>query len=130
MTRYEEIDNKAEPIPVSVTTEHGWRRNFSYLTGVIVSSAGSPPKGLVARSVPAQTYAVFTHSGHVSAIPKTYAAIWDQWFAKRQGRLRRTLPRKHLPTFNREPRPWRHRDMDTGDVERLADLCLNKKLIR
>ena len=101
MTRYEEIENKAEPIPVSVTTDMDGDGNFSYLTGVIVSSAGSPPKGLVTQSVPAQTYAVFTHSTHVSEIPKTYAAIWDQWIPQ-SGKVVSDGPwlEKHLPTFN------------------------------
>ena len=101
MTRYEEIDNKAETIPVSVTTDMDGEGNFSYLTGVVVSSAGTPPKGLVAQSVPAQTYAVFTHSGHTSEIPKTYAAIWDQWVPQ-SGKVVSDGPwlEKHLPTFN------------------------------
>jgi AraC family transcriptional regulator len=101
MTRYEEIDNKAETIPVSVTTDMDGEGNFSYLTGVIVSSAGAPPKGLVAQSVPAQTYAVFTHSGHTSEIPKTYAGIWDQWVPQ-SGKVVSGGPclEKHLPTFN------------------------------
>ncbi|MGH6709702.1 MAG: AraC family transcriptional regulator [Bradyrhizobium sp.] len=101
MTRYEEIDNKAEPIPVSVTTDMDGEGNFSYLTGVLVSSAGSPPKGLVTQRVPAQTYAVFTHSTHVSEIPKTYAAIWDQWVPQ-SGKVVSDGPwlEKHMPTFN------------------------------
>ena len=101
MTRYEEIDNKAETIPVSVTTDMDGEGNFSYLTGVVVSSASTPPKGLVAQSIPAQTYAVFTHSGHTSEIPKTYAAIWDQWIPQ-SGKLVSDGPwlEKHLPTFN------------------------------
>jgi AraC family transcriptional regulator len=101
MTMYGAIDNKAEPIPVSVTTDMDGEGNFSYLTGVIVSSAGSPPKGLVVRNVPAQTYAVFAHSGHVSEIGKTYAAIWDQWVPQ-SGKVVSDGPwlEKHLPTFN------------------------------
>lgn len=101
MTRYEEIDNKAETIPVSVTTDMDGEGNFSYLTGVVVSSAGTPPKGLVAQSIPAQTYAVFAHSGHTSEIPKTYAAIWDQWVPQ-SGKVVSDGPwlEKHLPTFN------------------------------
>ena len=101
MIRYEEIDNKAETIPLSVTTDMDGEGNFSYLTGVVVSSAGTPPKGLVAQSVPAQTYAVFTHSGHTSEIPKTYAAIWDQWVPQ-SGKVVSGGPclEKHLPTFN------------------------------
>jgi AraC family transcriptional regulator len=101
MTMYEEIDNKAETIPVSVTTDMDGDGNFSYLTGVVVTSAGKLPKGLVAQSVPAQTYAVFTHSAHVSEIPKTYAAIWDQWVPQ-SGMVVSDGPwlEKHLPTFN------------------------------
>src|SRR5882757_2868045 len=101
MTGYEEIENKADPIPLSVTTGMDGEGNFSYLTGVVVLSAGSPPKGLVAQSVPAQTYAVFTHSGHVSEIAKTYVAIWDQWIP-RSGKVVSDGPwlEKHLPTFN------------------------------
>ena len=101
MTRYEEIENKAEEIPISVTTDMDGEGNFSYLTGVVVSSAGAPPKGLAAQKVPAQTYAVFTHSGHVSEIPKTYAAIWDQWVPQ-SGKVVSDGPwlEKHLPTFN------------------------------
>ncbi len=101
MTRYEEIDNKAEEIPVSVTTEMDGDGNFSYLTGVVVTSAGAPPKGLVVQKIPPQAYAVFTHSGHTSEIPKTYAAIWDQWVPQ-SGKVVSDGPwlEKHLPTFN------------------------------
>lgn len=101
MTRYEEIDDKADPIPVSVTTDMDGEGNFSYLTGVVVTSAGKLPKGLVAQGVPAQTYAVFAHSGHVSEIAKTYVAIWDQW-VPRSGKAVSGGPwlEKHLPTFN------------------------------
>lgn len=101
MTRYEEIDNKAEEIPVSVTTDMDGDGNFSYLTGVVVTSAGAPPKGLVVQHIPPQTYAVFTHSGHTSEIPKTYAAIWDQWVPQ-SGKVVSDGPwlEKHLPTFN------------------------------
>jgi len=101
MTRYEEIENKAETIPVSVTTDMDGDGNFSYLTGVVVTTAGRPPKGLVAQSIPAQTYAVFTHSAHTSEIPKTYAAIWDQWVPQ-SGKVVSDGPwlEKHLPTFN------------------------------
>jgi AraC family transcriptional regulator len=101
MTRYEEIDNKAETIPVSVTTDMDGEGNFLYLTGVVVTSAGTPAKGLVAQSIPAQTYAVFRHSGHTSETPKTYAAIWDQWVPQ-SGKVVSDGPwlEKHLPTFN------------------------------
>jgi AraC family transcriptional regulator len=79
MEMYDQILNKAEPIPLSVTTGMDADGNFTYLTCVQVSSVDSVPNGLASQTVPAQTYAVFTHGAHVSEIGKTYAAIWDRW---------------------------------------------------
>jgi predicted transcriptional regulator YdeE len=75
MEMYDQISNKVEPIPLSVTTDMDADGNFTYLTGVRVTSAESIPKGLVSQTVPAQIYAVFT---------------WRSCFRNRQG-LRRDL---------------------------------------
>ena len=101
MEMYDQILNKAEPIPLSVTTGMDADGNFTYLTGVQVSSVDSVPKGLVSQTVPAQTYAVFTHGAHVSEIGKTYAAIWDRWVPE-SGKVVSDGPwlEKHLPSFN------------------------------
>jgi AraC family transcriptional regulator len=101
MQMYEDIEHKAEPIPLSVTTDMDAEGNFTYLTGVHVTAAKNVPKGLVTQTVPAQTYAVFTHNSHVSEIGKTYAAIWDRWMPA-SGTVVSDGPwvEKHLPTFN------------------------------
>lgn len=57
--------------------------NFSYTAAVEVSSLSELPKGLVAKQVPGQTYAVFTHKMHASEISRdmktTVQYIWGTW---------------------------------------------------
>ena len=52
---------------------------FDYLTGVEVSDKTKLPKEFKHIDLPAQRYAIFTHSEHVSAIPKTLDTIWKSW---------------------------------------------------
>ena len=52
---------------------------FDYLTGVEVSALASIPKEWKQLRMDAQRYAIFTHSGHVSAIPQTIDNIWKKW---------------------------------------------------
>ncbi|MEM7024158.1 MAG: AraC family transcriptional regulator [Pseudomonadota bacterium] len=51
---------------------------FDYMAGVEVGQPDTPPD-LVALTVPAQRYAVFTHAGHISDIRKTTYTIWNKW---------------------------------------------------
>ncbi len=51
---------------------------FEYLAGVAVSS-DRLPEGFTTVKVGARRYAVFTHPGHVSALPATIDAIWSRW---------------------------------------------------
>lgn len=52
---------------------------FEYLAGVGVACfEGLPPEFRTER-IPAQSYAVFTHRGHVSAIRETMKAIWNEY---------------------------------------------------
>ena len=60
---------------VSNTDEAG---TCDYLTGVEVSEFPSQPAEFTRLEIPAQTYAVFEHKGHISAIGATWKAIWDQ----------------------------------------------------
>ena len=85
MEMYDQVSNKAEPIPLSVTTDMDADGNFTYLTGVQVFLVDSVPKGLVSQTVPAQTY----------------AAIWDRWVPE-SGKVVSNGPwlEKHLPSFN------------------------------
>ena len=52
---------------------------FDYLTGVEVGDESSLPKEFTSVRLPAQRYAVFTHTDHVSKIPQTLDAIWSKW---------------------------------------------------
>jgi AraC family transcriptional regulator len=52
--------------------------DFDYLCGVEVRGVAKPSEGLVVLSVPAHTYAVFEHGGHVSTIQATFSAIWER----------------------------------------------------
>jgi AraC family transcriptional regulator len=78
MERYGEIDDIAEDIPVGVSFSPDDEGAFDYGCAVIVRRAGAALKGLKRIDLPKQTYAVFDHDGHVSAIHNTYLAIWDR----------------------------------------------------
>jgi len=53
--------------------------NFHYVAGVEVTSFDDMPDELVRIRVPEQRYAVFTHTGHISAIRETHHVIWSKW---------------------------------------------------
>ncbi len=53
---------------------------FDYLCGVAVSAFPSHPEFTRLR-IPAQTYAVFEHRDHISAIRGTFQAIWEHGLA-------------------------------------------------
>ncbi len=53
--------------------------NFDYMAAVEVSDGACEEDGLIRMTVPAQRYAVFTHSGHISDIRKTVYTIWNKW---------------------------------------------------
>jgi AraC family transcriptional regulator len=46
---------------------------------VAVSSPERLPEGFTTVQVAARRYAVFTHPGHVSALPATIDTIWRKW---------------------------------------------------
>ena len=79
MKHYDHIANKTQPIPLGVSTNMDADGNFEYIAAVEVSKVAELPKGLGQFRIPAQHYAVFRHSGHVSAIGETYSAIWNDW---------------------------------------------------
>jgi AraC family transcriptional regulator len=53
--------------------------NIDYLAGVEVSSFSDLPAELSRVRIPAQKYAVFTHSDHISTIRRTWKTIWAKW---------------------------------------------------
>lgn len=54
-------------------------QGIDYLTGVEVSGAAVMPDGFSMIEIPAGTYQVFEHGGHISTIQRTWHAIWQQW---------------------------------------------------
>jgi AraC family transcriptional regulator len=53
--------------------------NFDYIAGVEVTDFSRLPPELARVRLAAQTYAVFSHRGHVSTIRRTIMTIWNQW---------------------------------------------------
>jgi AraC family transcriptional regulator len=79
MPHYGDIADKAHPIPAGVSANLDEEGNFDYICAVEVKRFGSVPKGLIELTVPARTYAVFAHDGHISEIGRTFHAIWNDW---------------------------------------------------
>lgn len=50
-----------------------------YLAGVAVSNAEQVPEGMIARTIPAGTFAVFIHRGPINKIAETAASIYRTW---------------------------------------------------
>jgi AraC family transcriptional regulator len=55
---------------------------IDYLTGVEVEDFARLPQTLARLRIAPHRYAVFRHSGHVSAISGTWRAIWSDWFPR------------------------------------------------
>jgi len=83
--RHEEI---AEALPdtcfgVSIPCPRdGGPRHFEYVAAVEVRSAASVPDGMVARTIPAARYIVFTHVGPVAKIMETIEAVRSRWLPR------------------------------------------------
>ena len=58
---------------------NGGDESFDYLSGVELPAGIDAPNNMVSLKVPAQTYAVFWHSGHVATLRETCDAIWSRW---------------------------------------------------
>lgn len=69
--------------------------HFDYVCAVEVKDFEDLPEEFNRLRVPAQRYGVFTHSGHVSALPATIAAIWNE------GLSRAGLAAADAPSFER-----------------------------
>lgn len=60
---------------------------FNYMAGVEVSPQAVPPEGFRRVEIPAQQYAVFTHSGPVASLPLTNKYIWGVWAPQNKVRI-------------------------------------------
>lgn len=74
----ETITNVKPGMPVGVTRDTSEEGGFDYIAALEVTRFGHMQEELKAIEIPARTYAVFTHASHVSRIPDTYRAIWDE----------------------------------------------------
>lgn len=61
---------------------------LDYMAGVEVGGDEDVPLELVEESIPAATFAVFAHHGHVSEIPKTMGRVYE-WLSKNGREVRR-----------------------------------------
>ncbi len=53
--------------------------SFDYMSGVELPGGVETPENMVSLTISAQSYAVFQHAGHVSALRETCDAIWSDW---------------------------------------------------
>ena len=53
--------------------------NFDYIAGVEVADFSDLPREFHHARIPAQKYAVFSHTDHVSTIRRTISTIWNHW---------------------------------------------------
>jgi AraC family transcriptional regulator len=82
---------------------------FTYVAGVEVERLAGVPDGMIALTVPANTYAVLTHRGHLSRLPDMVRHVWGRWLP--------TSPYRHVPAPDFEfydPERW---DPGTGEGE-------------
>jgi AraC family transcriptional regulator len=52
---------------------------LQYIAGVAASSPVEVPAGMVARTIPATTFAIFLHKGPIQEIGRTVGEIYTQW---------------------------------------------------
>jgi len=97
----ETIPGRVGPAPLGLMLDIDDDGRFSYACAVEVTDVDRRPAGLRKLRVPAQTYAVFLHRGHVSELRQTYAAIFDRWFPARSARLASgPVLERHDPRFD------------------------------
>ncbi len=62
-----------------VCYNYGPDGSFDYLCGVQVAGSKAVPDGLAAVEIPRKTFAVFSHSGHVSELSAVWQTIFSEW---------------------------------------------------
>lgn len=79
MSRAHEIQNMGGvSYGVCIPTEG---TKFNYMAAVAVDPPVSVPEGMVRFSIKPQTYAAFSHDGHVTQIVNTFEYIWSEGLA-------------------------------------------------
>ena len=75
------VPNEIQGVSYGVVYNVDASNSFDYLCGVEVSAVADLPSGCIELRVPAGTYAVFLHEGHISTIQATFTAIWERGLA-------------------------------------------------
>lgn len=78
MTYHAAIPARLERMPLGLSRASGDEGQFEYLCAVEVVRFGDVPKELPRLEIPARTYAVFEHRGHVSTLTDAYRTIWNE----------------------------------------------------
>ena len=79
------IKNRIHPSTsygVCYPEEDPTKKDFEYIAAVEVSDINDIPEGMAERTIPRQTYAVFTHKGALDNLTETYQAIYAVWQPK------------------------------------------------
>ena len=88
ISRFAEIPNKLGKdgdfyitygVCKEIWKENQIQDNFNYYAGVEVKAGSKAPKGMELLHIPAQNYAVFTHTGGVKELALTNQYIWGTW---------------------------------------------------
>lgn len=74
-TREHELDGAASGTAYGVHLDMTEDGRFTYVAGMTSSAV---PDGMQAFDIPANTYAMFTHRGHISDLSKTLYTIWNK----------------------------------------------------
>ncbi len=82
--RAEEVPNRTGPEMYGIIfgrpeTERAHPHELQYVAAVRVHSTADMPEGMVSRTVPAGTFAVFTHRGPIAKIGDTCREIYRVW---------------------------------------------------
>ncbi len=78
------IPGQVDDIAYGVCYNSAEDGSFDYLAGVEVHWPDEVARDFVKLTVPAQRYAIFAHTGHVSDIRQTYVLIWNLWLPSAQ----------------------------------------------
>lgn len=94
MARQNEVTNRAKPMdlgicmPVDKNETKSHPDECYYMACTEVTSIENVPEGMVAKTIPAGDYAVFTHKGLLSNLSHTMNYIYGSWLSKSGKKLR------------------------------------------
>lgn len=97
---YPQIEHKVAEPPTGIISGSD-DDGFDSVCAARVTKFGFVPGDCVKLTLPAATYAVFAHDGHVTQVRETYAAIWNAWFPA-SGKTPAKAPslERHNPAFD------------------------------